>query len=80
MPDTCQHLDQIDLDATATSPDQCLTCTQMGDEWVNLRMCCICGNVGCCDSSKNKHSRSSQTKCNTLRRCCHGTTVQTYRR
>ncbi len=19
-------------------------------------MCCICGNVGCCDSSKNKHA------------------------
>ena len=56
MPDTCQHLDQIDLDATATSPDQCLTCVGMGDDWVHLRMCCICGNVGCCDSSKNKHA------------------------
>ncbi len=28
----------------------------MGDRWVHLRMCLICGNVGCCDSSKNKHA------------------------
>ena len=28
----------------------------MGDTWVHLRMCLICGHVGCCDSSKNKHA------------------------
>ena len=56
MADACLHLDQIDEAATATSPDQCLTCVSIGDEWVHLRMCCICGNVGCCDSSKNKHA------------------------
>ena len=56
MADVCQHLDQINEEATPTSPDQCLSCVGMGDEWVHLRMCCICGNVGCCDSSKNKHA------------------------
>ena len=28
----------------------------MGDIWVHLRECLICGHVGCCDSSKNKHA------------------------
>tara|TARA_B110001454_G_C12654367_1_gene406763 strand:+ start:662 stop:841 length:180 start_codon:yes stop_codon:yes gene_type:complete len=28
----------------------------MGDEWVNLCMCCIYRNAGCYDSSKNKHA------------------------
>ncbi len=28
----------------------------MGDTWVHLRICLTCGNVGCCDSSKNKHA------------------------
>jgi len=34
----------------------CLECIKMGDRWVHLRMCLICGQVGCCDSSKNKHA------------------------
>jgi uncharacterized UBP type Zn finger protein len=28
----------------------------MGDLWVHLRMCLVCGNVACCDDSKNKHA------------------------
>ena len=28
----------------------------MHDHWVHLRLCMICGHVGCCDSSKNKHA------------------------
>ena len=28
----------------------------MGDEWVHLRLCLICGHVGCCDDSTNKHA------------------------
>lgn len=28
----------------------------MGDSWVHLRICLVCGHVGCCDSSKNKHA------------------------
>jgi tellurite resistance protein TerC len=34
----------------------CTQCKAMGDEWVSLRMCMTCGQVGCCDSSKNKHA------------------------
>lgn len=28
----------------------------MGDTWVHLRECLICGHVSCRDSSKNKHA------------------------
>jgi TerC family integral membrane protein len=34
----------------------CEECLKQGDSWVQLRMCLSCGNVGCCDSSKNKHA------------------------
>ena len=45
----CTHLDQInDVEPSAQSCEECL---QMGDTWVHLRECLICGPVGCCDSS-----------------------------
>jgi len=34
----------------------CPECVALGDSWVHLRVCMICGHVGCCDSSKNKHA------------------------
>ncbi len=55
MATTCDHADQIQ-DVTPSSPDSCNECVEMGDRWVNLRICLICGHVGCCDNSKNKHA------------------------
>jgi uncharacterized UBP type Zn finger protein len=54
MSDTCKHLDQI----TPVQPHTrgCEECLKLGDSWVHLRLCTICGKVGCCDSSKNKHA------------------------
>jgi uncharacterized UBP type Zn finger protein len=54
MSKKCHHLDQIKI--TATSTHVCEECVKMGDRWVHLRLCLVCGNVGCCDSSKNKHA------------------------
>ncbi|MHB1134661.1 MAG: UBP-type zinc finger domain-containing protein [Chloroflexota bacterium] len=34
----------------------CEECLQTGDRWVHLRQCLICGHVGCCDESKNRHA------------------------
>jgi uncharacterized UBP type Zn finger protein len=34
----------------------CEDCLRIGDTWVHLRLCMICGHVGCCDNSKNKHA------------------------
>ena len=50
----CTHMDQIKIRKTHTHV--CAECVKMGDTWVHLRLCMICGNVGCCDSSKNKHA------------------------
>ena len=54
MTTTCQHLDQIKV--THASTLVCPECVRLGDTWVHLRLCLECGNVGCCDSSKNKHA------------------------
>ena len=51
----CTHLDQI-RDVSPRTPNGCEECLQIGDTWVHLRLCLICGHVGCCDSSKNKHA------------------------
>ena len=34
----------------------CPECVALGDTWVHLRICMVCGHVGCCDNSKNKHA------------------------
>lgn len=54
MANKCTHLDQIKI--TNTDEHVCEACVKAGDTWVHLRMCLECGNVGCCDSSKNKHA------------------------
>lgn len=37
--------------------DGCEECLASGDSWVHLRMCLMCGHVGCCDQSENQHAR-----------------------
>ena len=54
MAKTCTHLDQIKI--KQTNKHGCEDCLKTGDTWVELRLCVICGHVGCCDSSKNKHA------------------------
>jgi uncharacterized UBP type Zn finger protein len=34
----------------------CEDCTAEGGRWVHLRICLICGHVGCCDQSKGQHA------------------------
>jgi CPA2 family monovalent cation:H+ antiporter-2 len=53
---SCSHADEIG-DVHPTSPDACPECVALGDEWVHLRVCLVCGHVGCCDNSKNRHAR-----------------------
>lgn len=52
---SCEHLDLIKV--TDTDVDVCNQCVAQGDIWPALRMCLICGFVGCCDTSKNKHMK-----------------------
>jgi uncharacterized UBP type Zn finger protein len=51
----CTHLDQI-KDVTPRTPQGCEECLAIGDTWVHLRLCMICGHVGCRDDSKNRHA------------------------
>ena len=51
----CKHLKLVQEDVKP-SADGCEDCLKIGDSWVHLRLCLICGHVGCCDSSKNKHA------------------------
>ena len=54
MSTQCTHLNQIKIKTTTVHV--CEECVKTGDSWVHLRLCLICGHVGCCDSSKNKHA------------------------
>src|SRR3569832_1281491 len=54
MKQQCTHLDQIKV--THTEKNFCEDCVKTGDTWRELRLCLICGHVGCCDSSPNKHT------------------------
>jgi len=51
---TCEHFEQ----ATALTTDvrECAECVAIDSGWVHLRLCLVCGNVGCCDSSPNTHA------------------------
>ncbi|MEE8519141.1 MAG: UBP-type zinc finger domain-containing protein [Dehalococcoidia bacterium] len=50
----CTHLHLItDVSPSSTVCEECIT---LGDVWVGLRMCAICGKVGCCENSKNHHA------------------------
>ena len=52
--ENCTHLNQVKIQST--KKNVCEDCVKIGDTWVHLRLCLICGHVGCCDSSKNKHA------------------------
>jgi uncharacterized UBP type Zn finger protein len=56
MNNSCSHLDQIDMTVEPSDPAGCSECLRIGASWVHLRMCMICGEVGCCDSSPNRHA------------------------
>ena len=55
MPPECKHLDQMKI-MTVPSRHTCEECVKTGSTCVHLRMCLVCGHVGCCDSSKNRHA------------------------
>jgi hypothetical protein len=55
MASQCAHLDQIV--AVTPASTGCEDCLSMGrHDWVHLRVCQICGHVGCCDNSPGRHA------------------------
>ncbi len=54
MPVTCSQLNQIRNVSPKT--EGCEECLKTGESWIHLRLCKLCGHVGCCDDSKNQHA------------------------
>jgi uncharacterized UBP type Zn finger protein len=52
--DHCPHLSLIA--DVVPSAEGCEDCLKIGSTWVHLRLCMICGHVGCCDDSPNRHA------------------------
>ncbi|MDQ6716496.1 MAG: Na+/H+ antiporter [Actinomycetota bacterium] len=52
----CEHLKDAPHKARPQTPEGCVDCLREGLVWVNLRLCLLCGNVGCCDSSIGNHA------------------------
>ena len=54
MAGKCTHISQ----AREVKPNTqgCEECLKTGEQWVELRMCLVCGHVGCCDSSPGRHA------------------------
>ena len=58
MSATCSHIDSIRLTELPDEVAGCADCLAIGGTWVHLRMCQICGHIGCCDQSPNRHARA----------------------
>jgi uncharacterized UBP type Zn finger protein len=52
----CSHLDQVRITQLPESVDGCEECLKVSDPWLHLRICLVCGKVGCCDDSPNRHA------------------------
>jgi uncharacterized UBP type Zn finger protein len=53
---TCTHLNQVEVTQLPESVEGCEECLAVGDPWLHLRICLVCGKVGCCDDSPNRHA------------------------
>jgi uncharacterized UBP type Zn finger protein len=52
----CAHVREIEFYDPPEEIAGCEECLSAGMRWVHLRMCQICGHVGCCDNSEGKHA------------------------
>ena len=55
MKKSCEHFDGI-KETVSPNTEGCEECEKEGTDWVALRVCMICGHVGCCDSSQGRHA------------------------
>ena len=52
----CEHLRSYESAPRPRTPEGCENCLRDGTTWVHLRLCMACGQVGCCDSSPERHA------------------------
>lgn len=55
MTPQCTHLNEVHNVLPGT-PGGCEECLKTHGQWVHLRLCLMCGHVGCCDQSPGKHA------------------------
>ena len=55
MPE-CQHMRTAPVPEPEGRTAGCEECLKIGQSWVHLRKCIICGHIGCCDQSIGKHA------------------------
>ena len=55
-PSECTHLEEVQVTELPEPPLVCEECVKIGSGWMHLRMCLVCGKVGCCDNSPNRHA------------------------
>ncbi len=56
MAEVCTHLDQIQVNDLPDQIAGCEECLKIGSTWMHLRSCMVCGKIGCCDNSPNRHA------------------------
>lgn len=52
----CDHVEDAPRRSVTRPAPGCEDCLKTGGTWVHLRECLLCGHIGCCDSSPNKHA------------------------
>jgi len=52
----CTHMKNVPVPEPKAHTRGCEECLKIGQSWVHLRKCLVCGHVGCCDSSIGKHA------------------------
>ena len=53
---SCTHIREIEHFELPAEIAGCEECLAQGMSWQHLRMCQICGHIGCCDNSPGKHA------------------------
>lgn len=52
----CRHVRELPRAEPAPLTDSCPECLAAGSHPVQLRLCLVCGYVGCCESSPLRHA------------------------
>ncbi len=58
----CTHADTLLHPEPAPRTETCPECLAEGTDPVQLRLCLVCGHVGCCDSSPQRHATAHFTE------------------
>ena len=54
MTEFCEHF--RDIQPVTPASKGCEDCIAIGATWTELRVCLVCGHVGCCEDSEHAHA------------------------